>query len=127
MELSLYLAKSWGIFIILICSALLIRRKDFKKMLRDINDGELYFLYGGIMALLIGVPHIIGHNVWAYDWRVIVTLLGWASLIKGIVLLFVPNLGIKFSKSMVISKFYDLALSIYLIIGVYLSYVGFRG
>lgn len=48
--------------------------------------------YLGWLYLTIGTVIAFGHNVWAWDMVVIVTLMGWAWTIKGVLYLLWPNL-----------------------------------
>lgn len=48
--------------------------------------------YLGWLYLTIGTVIALGHNIWAWDLVVIVTLLGWAWTLKGILYLLWPNL-----------------------------------
>lgn len=48
--------------------------------------------YLGWLYLTIGTVIALGHNVWVWDFIVIVTLLGWAWTLKGILYLLWPNL-----------------------------------
>ena len=46
----------------------------------------------GYMALLIGIPVIILHNVWEFSVLGLVTFFGWSSLLKGFLFLFKPSI-----------------------------------
>ena len=48
--------------------------------------------YLGWLYLQLGTIIAFGHNVWAWDFVVIVTLLGWAWTIKGVLYLLWPGL-----------------------------------
>ncbi len=46
-----------------------------------------------LMVLLIcGVLMVMGHNIWVDDWRVIVTITGWAVLLESIALILAPRI-----------------------------------
>ena len=49
------------------------------------RTGNYFFtLSTGYISLLMGVVAVILHNVWVLDWTLIITILGWATLSKGI-------------------------------------------
>lgn len=48
--------------------------------------------YLGWLYLTIGTVIALGHNIWAWDLVVVVTLLGWAWTIKGALYLLWPEL-----------------------------------
>ena len=38
----------------------------------------------GYITFLLGLATVVAHNIWAADWRVAITILGWTTLLKGI-------------------------------------------
>lgn len=38
----------------------------------------------GYVTMLLGLVTVILHNVWVWDWPVVITILGWGTLLKGI-------------------------------------------
>jgi len=38
----------------------------------------------GYITFLLGLATVVSHNIWAADWRIAITLLGWTTLLKGI-------------------------------------------
>jgi hypothetical protein len=58
---------------------------------RLIGESTLAFpLY--MVLLICGVLMVMGHNLWVADWRVLVTITGWATLLKSVALLLAPRL-----------------------------------
>ncbi|MDP3990052.1 MAG: hypothetical protein Q8Q01_02495 [archaeon] len=89
-DISILLARFWGLFLLILGLIFLIR----KKLLKDIfimSKDNSFMLITGFMSLIVGLITLILHNLWALDWRVIVTIFGWLSLAKGIVRLGSPN------------------------------------
>jgi hypothetical protein len=39
----------------------------------------------GLISLLVGLPIIILHNIWVGPWEIVVTLMGWLTVLKGVV------------------------------------------
>ena len=42
-----------------------------------------------------GLAIVLTHNIWAADWRVLITLFGWLNVIGGALRLFAPPLLMK--------------------------------
>ncbi len=42
------------------------------------------------LSLVLGMIMVRGHNLWVLDWRVLVTIIGWATLLESILLLVRP-------------------------------------
>lgn len=127
MELSLFLAKAWGLYIVIITLVLLIRKNTLHRLINSVQDANTTLIYS-FLALIIGVLSILSHNIWSTDWRVLITLFGWASFLKGLTLLLHPAYSVKMLKAFKIQRhggFIYIYLIAGLIVGVYLTYLGF--
>jgi hypothetical protein len=91
MNRSIYLARLFGTVLALVGVAIVLRPDHFRDILKafDANPALMYF--AGLAALSMGVAVVIGHNVWTWRWPVLVTLIGWISLAKGIAILAAPQ------------------------------------
>jgi len=45
----------------------------------------------GMITLVVGLAIVNAHNLWVADWRVIITILGWLSIIGGAVRVLFPG------------------------------------
>jgi hypothetical protein len=45
----------------------------------------------GCITFVMGMVIVALYNVWSADWRVLVTLLGWLTVIKGAVIILFPS------------------------------------
>lgn len=124
MDISVLLAKIWGIALIILASAYIVNQKEYTKKLSSFAKSPLLF-FTGIFAILLGVIHVVIHNVWTSDWRLLITLLGWIMLLKGIVRLFFPGFVVTFLKKRSFQPWYIPVVVFLLMIGVYLMFIGF--
>jgi len=89
MATTIFFAKFWGsLFMILglqIVGANLLGRTI--KMTED----KVITVSTGYITFLLGLVTVILHNVWAADWRVAITILGWSTFIKGIMKIGFPE------------------------------------
>ena len=83
MDISIFLAKFWGWFFLLFFVLFIIYPKRIKQMFAFAKDDKFMIILS-ILGIIIGLLHILAHNLWVKDWRVIITLFGWFSLSKGI-------------------------------------------
>ncbi len=123
MELSNFLANVFGFSIVAASLSLLLYPKNIKKMVDSTENGAT-LLFTGIISFVIGTAIILTHNIWVYDWRVIITLLGWAILIKGIIRLFLPEFVINMSKKWANSQWIPSIFVALIILGCVLIYFG---
>ena len=119
-----FLAELWGICIVVVSFALLVRESHLKKLYASIESEQGLFLWG-VISLVIGVSMVLTYNVWVWQWQLIITILGWISLIKGLALLLMPESVKKYTKKMETSQYVPYALVIAVIIGLVITYFGF--
>ncbi len=69
---------------------------------------------------------MLTHNVWVFDWRFIITLIGWLSLVRAVVTIFQPQLIVSIgSKLLKHREIFFGAAAIDIVIGLALSYFGY--
>lgn len=124
MELSNYLAEIWGISITVVCFALLIKEKHLRRLFASLETEDNLFLWG-LISLVLGIAMVLSHNVWTKSWQVVITILGWISLLKGLSLLFIPELTKKWVKMMENKQWLSIALVAGVIVGLIITYLGF--
>ncbi|MGB3082827.1 MAG: hypothetical protein WBB86_07565, partial [Candidatus Omnitrophota bacterium] len=78
------------------------------------------------MALVFGIFLVMFHNIWVLNWTVLITILGWSSLIKGILLIVFPNMIFKMTE-MCRKSTAVLAVHVIIILalGVFLTIMGY--
>ena len=92
-----------------------------------LRDAPLIFVVG-VATVFAGLAMVLAHNVWSgAAYAVIVTLVGWATLIKGLLLMVLtPDAeAAVFLKGLHYSEFFHLYAAISLAAGAYLTYRGF--
>jgi len=125
MKLSVYLARVWGLGSVLVCAGLLLNQGTFISMMEHLQADSIGILIAGILALGIGVAQVVGFNSWTVDYRGLITLLGWVSLLKGIAIIFVPGYLTQFAQVFIRETWYMTLVALFLILGAYLCYAGF--
>jgi uncharacterized protein YjeT (DUF2065 family) len=98
----------------------------YKKLYDDFAESTFAMYIGGITALIIGFLLVTFHNTWTKDASVIITLLGWAALIKGVVIFICPKAMTALAKAMTKKEKMLKIMGIFIIIfGLFLAYLGF--
>ncbi len=91
MDTSVYLARLLGPLLAIAGVGILISPNAYLAMAGGMmNDAPLIYL-ATIMGLLGGLAIVQAHNLWVADWRIIVTLLGWVTVIESAVWLLFPS------------------------------------
>jgi len=100
MDVSIFLARLMGPLFLAVGAGLLINQDHYRTMLqRFLTDTALYY-FSGALALTGGVAILLFHNLWVADWRVLLTILGWLSVAKGLARLLVPQAGLRLAGSL---------------------------
>jgi len=96
METSVFIARILGLCYLVVGAGLLLNRKAFQRVMEDFCKNAALVLYGGMFALIIGIVIILKHNIWVANWTVMITIIGWLALIKGIWIVVFPDTVSKF-------------------------------
>ena len=124
MEVSFFLAKIFGVYLIISALAVMVNKDRYKDAYKELKRDKLQTHVMGSLALVIGLLVVGFHNVWV-GWPILITIIGWSAILKGSMILIAPDLMIKFSKDMG----WDDSMNLYgfagLIIGAFLLYIGF--
>jgi hypothetical protein len=126
--LTIFLSRLIGLLFICISVAMRARRQAFVDIASGVvHDPPLLFILG-LITLTVGLAIVLGHNNWSGGiLPVVITLIGWITLIRGLFLLLAPReLVASLFEKMNFEKFFDVAFAITLFLGLYLTYMGFR-
>ena len=99
MENSIFLAKLLGPYFIIVAIGILFNLKTYQKLMGDFVKNSALIYLGGVIALFFGLLVVLFHNVWMASWAVIITIFGWAGIIKGAWLIIFPNTVAKFTEA----------------------------
>ncbi|MGV8947815.1 MAG: hypothetical protein ACOH2E_00375 [Candidatus Paracaedibacter sp.] len=125
MDISLFLSKALGLYLVIISVGMLINAHTLKPILGEMLKSPGLMFVTGVIAMIIGVLIVISHNFWTLDWRVIITIIGWASLIKGTIRVVIPQYVNVLDKNWMLSNTsYYTTFIITFLLGVSLCYFG---
>ncbi len=92
-------ANIFGPYLFIVGLAMLVHRHNCRKIMDSIRKTPAAFYGMGWTSLLIGLFVINQYNVWSFETMAIfVTLLGWAYFLRGIIILFTPQLFLRTEK-----------------------------
>ncbi len=125
--LTIFLAKLIGLFTLIFSVALVLRHEFFITTVTALMRDHLILLIFAMIALSAGLAMVLAHNRWSGGvLTIVVTLLGWVFLIRGLVLLFLPSdLLDAFFAAIGFAERYYLYAAIPFLLGLYLTYAGF--
>src|SRR5690625_2411702 len=79
----------------------------------------------GFIAIIIGLLNILFYNEWTYDWTMIITLIGWIALGKGMFIFTFPSQAAKMVNYINI-RWIQLVYVLLLLLGLYLLNTGYE-
>ena len=126
MELSYFLAQLFGLTLAIYAVAMMQQPRLIRSMMKELGESAMVTTVFSFIAIMGGLAVVLTHNVWMLGWPVIITIFGWASLLKGITFLMAPKMLVKVG-----GGFYNtpgktrLSLFVALIFGLYLAGIGF--
>lgn len=118
MDITIFLAKFWGWYLITFFLLLIFNPKRIKQLF-DFTSDEKFMLTTSILAITIGLLNILAHNLWVSDWRLIITFLGWLTFIKGVTRFSFPDVATKWIEK-IDFKWFQFLLFLLFIVGVFL-------
>ena len=124
MDISLFFAQLWGSFFVIFGALFIITRQLGKTI--ELTENRAFVISTGYITLLMGLVTVILHNVWVADWRVVITILGWATVVKGIMKIGFPEhihaQAQRFKTKQLLSAVLLLGVGMWLLVGAW--YVG---
>lgn len=127
--LTLFLAKLIGIVAIVKGIAILSKKKECASVVGEFMHDKPLMYFVSILELVGGLAIVLNHNIWAGSTAaVIITIMGWLMIAEGIAVAVLPQRSMtklfkSFTKGGALNSWGFVAL----IIGIYLTYVGFWG
>ena len=126
MDLTHFLARLLGLFCIVISAMMLLRRQAMLATVTSCIQNQALLFLVEILGLAAGSAIVLGHNIWSSGLLpLVVTLIGWLTLVRSIILLFLsPEVIGRFIKAIRYEQNYYLFTAIPLLVGLYLTVAG---
>ena len=127
MEISLFLAKIMGLFLIVDGLVALIRYKDLMPAVYELKNNKFTMVFMGLLVLVLGLLVTVSHNIWTGSaFQIVITIFGWAMVIKGLIISIMP---IEFVEKLIMKvnrpTYYKISGVVMILIGLWLSVAGF--
>jgi hypothetical protein len=104
--------------------AILLHPKYYKSMIADFIKSPAIVFLNAFIVLAMGYLLLLVNNEWEAGAPVIITIIGWLALIKGLFILLLPKLYLQFA-GLVKVKYLRFEAVIAIILGLCLLYLGF--
>ena len=123
-----YLSKLIGSFFLVVALSAIVGKASFVATLSLLVHDRPLLLIVAMIVLTVGLALVLAHNVWSGGVTpLVLTVVGWLILIRGVVLLLLtPDTVAKLFEMVRFADFFYLYDGIALALGLYLTYAGFR-
>lgn len=104
---------------------MLTNPKFINDIVKDFEGSTTNVFYGGLACLAIGFPLVTFHNVWNWNTSLIITLIGWLALVKGLMLVMFPAFTMRMYKGVLVKENKSYISYGVLAFGIILLYLGY--
>ena len=129
-ESTRFLSRLLGLYCLIAALCMASHREAMVRMVTALlQDAPLLFVVG-LFTIVAGLALVLTHNIWSGgSHAVLVTLIGWVSLAKGLLFWLLPadaTAGL-FLDRLQYARFFYLYMGASALIGLYLTWGGFAG
>jgi hypothetical protein len=124
MDLSIFLAKLIGIYLLLVAFTLLFRKKEVEGSTKDFASSKGLITLSGSLSLFLGLAIVISHPIFIPGWQGVISFVGALLIVRGLFRIIFPS---RVQKNLTSSfhKWYWLVFLITLFLGLFLTAAGF--
>jgi len=125
--LTVFLGRLLGLFTLITSFWLLTERQTTISTIPALLGNRPVMVIFAIIALAGGLATVLAHNVWSGGaLPILVTLIGWIMLIRGVLFLFLPpEATLHILAAMQFERFFYVYLAIPFVLGIYLTFLAF--
>jgi len=118
-------ARVIGPFLVIVTGILVVRAPNLGTILSAFFQNEVFVWGTGALLLFCGLLIIAFHQYWSSPAAVMISLFGWFLALRGLILLTVPELILRGgAASMNMIPVVRIGFSILVVVGLWLTYVG---
>jgi hypothetical protein len=125
--LTIYLSRLIGLFLLVASLAMLVDKPGTLDAVHAIAEQRTMQIVLGMVSVAAALAVVLGHQIWSGGiLPVVITLMGWVMLIRGVVLLLMSRTQItELIDWLGVDDYFYLYLGIAAAIGLYLTIHGF--
>jgi uncharacterized membrane protein len=125
-QTSVFLAKLLGPVFLLIGAGIVANRDAYRLVADEVLRSRALIYISGVMSFLSGLAIVLVHNVWAADWRVIITIIGWLAIVRGVVRVLRPEQSVAFMSRLLAREGVLIgSVAVMLVLGALLTFFGY--
>lgn len=95
MGVSIFLAKAFAIYFVVLAVMMLMQKNAFQQRVKAVMEDQAALFVLALITLILGIILVLVHNVWVMGWPVVITILCWLTFIKGVLRMVYPQIDEK--------------------------------
>ena len=120
-------ARVLGPFFAIVAVTVALRAPDMRALLTEFTASQVWPWVTGAFILAGGIAIVAFHQFWRGAAAVIVSILGWLLVVRGVLLLAFPDAFASLANRMIgATGAMTIAYIVMAAVGIYLTYVGWR-
>ena len=120
-----FFCRLLGPFFVVLDVTAVARASDMQSLLSQFEANSMWTFVTGAFILLFGLTIVAAHQNWHGAAAVIVSLLGWLIVLRGVLLVAFPKFFISLANDMIGAQgWWITACVVFALVGLYLTYVG---
>ena len=125
MELSTLIAKITSVIYLSAALGGFFSADYYRRLSDDMYKNAALTYMTGFTAVILGSLIVNYHNTWAKNWTVLITIMGWLALIKGVIIIAFPKFIQRLSEPFFSGRGLKVFPYITLLLGLLFGYLGF--
>ena len=127
-ERTVFLGKLIGLYCVLYALVMFANKKTIIDGVNALVHSPAELLILSVVLIPAGLALVLGHNVWSGGaLPIVVTVIGWATLFKGLILALLPSDGVAaYMAALHYEEVFYLYAAVTLAVGLYLVRAAFR-
>ncbi len=127
LPLTIFLAKFIGLYCIILTTTMMMHKQRAVTTINALIRNPPLLMFVEMLGLAAGLAMVVGHNIWTGGaLPIVVTLVGWLMVIRGAVLLALPQDALsKFFDAVRYEERFFIFMGAGLVLGLYLTFAGF--
>jgi hypothetical protein len=118
-------ARVLGPFLVIACATAVARASEMPGLMKDFTANALWSWVAGAFVLIGGLVIIALHSYWRGLSAIVVSIMGWLVVLRGLLLLAFPTAFISMANSVIgMGALWRTVCIGFAVIGLYLTYVG---
>ncbi len=124
MNIANTLALFWGATLLVIGLSV-FNKRFILNVVQEIENSKALLWLNGFIAFILGAATLSLYSEWTSDWRVVITIVGWLCILKGIGLMVFPGTFLAIYKKFKVEPAIMVSGVIAILLGLGLLYLGF--